>query len=109
MIAAGVDENRRRLSRDECVHMRRATGIISFIVRHRPRRDDDQAVAGMRVPPGASSWLPHTALHDKVGQPLRFLQRQPNVAVVSRVLGERWIDQLVEDVHLPKPALRQRF
>jgi len=56
-------------------------------------------MAGMRVPARASSWLPRAALHVQVGQSLGLLQGQPNIAVVSRILGERRIDELVKNVH----------
>jgi|ERR1700733_300455 len=45
------------------VHMRLAVGIVSFIVRHRARGDDDQAMPGVRMPAGASPGRPNIALH----------------------------------------------
>ena len=42
---------------DKChpcrVDIRLALRIIAFVIRHRPGRDDDQAMSGMRVPAGA--------------------------------------------------------
>ena len=47
MAVTGIDERRRRLSGDKRVHMGRAVGLI---LRYGSRRDNDQAVAWMRVP-----------------------------------------------------------
>ena len=43
-----------------------AVGIGPLIGRHRSRRDDDQAMAGVRMPAAAPSRLPDVALHIQV-------------------------------------------
>ena len=52
------------------VHMRLAVGIVTFIIRHRSRRDDDQAMPRVRMPAGASAGRPDIALHVHVRQSL---------------------------------------
>jgi hypothetical protein len=46
-----------------CVHLGLAVRSVSFVVRHRSHRDDDQAMARVRVPADASFWRPDVALH----------------------------------------------
>ena len=45
------------------VPMRLAVGIVTFIIRHRSRRDDDEAVPRVRMPTGASAGRQDIALH----------------------------------------------
>ena len=65
MVVTGIGERRGRLSWDKCVHMGRAIG---HIVRYGSRRDNDQAVAWVRVParaghhPCRADRLPDVAL-----------------------------------------------
>ena len=51
-----------------CVHMGLALGIVPLIgrYRYRSRRDGDQAMARVRVPAGATSWLPDVALYEQI-------------------------------------------
>jgi hypothetical protein len=43
------------------VDPRRATEIVRFVPRYRSRGNDDQGIAGVSMPAGASSWLPNIA------------------------------------------------
>ena len=58
VFSTGINKRHPRL-----VHMWLAFGIVPFIIRHRSRSDDDQAVPRVRMPAGASSGGPDIALH----------------------------------------------
>ena len=64
VTVAGIDERRRGLSGDRGVHM--ALAVATLILRQGSGRDDDQAVARVRVPAGAPARLPDIALHVQV-------------------------------------------
>jgi len=53
MVATGIDK-----SHTFCIHSGLALGIVAFIGRDRSRRDNDQAMARVRVPAGAASRVP---------------------------------------------------
>lgn len=57
VIAAGIDKRH-----VPGVDVGLAVGIVAQVVRHRSFGDDDQAMAGMCVPTGASSRLPDVSL-----------------------------------------------
>ena len=61
MVAARIDK-----AHPLRVHLRPASAIVSFVGRHGSLGDDDQAMAGMCVPAGASSGRPDVALHVQV-------------------------------------------
>ena len=58
VASAGIDK-----PHSCCVHVGRAVGIVTVIGRHRSSRDDDQAMARVSVPAGASAGLPDVVLH----------------------------------------------
>jgi hypothetical protein len=58
VFTTGIDK-----SHPLCVYVRPALGIVPFIVRHGPLRDDDQAMPGVHVPASASARRPDIALH----------------------------------------------
>jgi hypothetical protein len=58
VFTTGIDK-----SHPLCVYVRPALGIVPFIVRHGPGRDDDQAMPGVHVPASASARRPDVALH----------------------------------------------
>jgi hypothetical protein len=62
------------------VHMRCAVGIIPFIVRGDSLRNDDQAMAWMRVPVRGSCRLSDVLLHIEVGRSRRLLHGHPGFA-----------------------------
>jgi hypothetical protein len=52
------------------VDVRLARRVVALVHGHRAGGDDDQAVAGMRVPAGGAAGLPDIALDVQVGQPM---------------------------------------
>lgn len=90
MAVTWIDECGRRLPRNKRVGMANAVRIV---LRDRSSRNNDQAVAMMRVPARAGrgssdgvDWLPGIALHIKVRRAFGFLQRHPLRFVVSVVV-----------------------
>jgi hypothetical protein len=61
VVATRIDK-----SHAHCVDMRRALGVMAFIGSYGACSDDDQAMAGMRVPACLSSRLPDIALHVQI-------------------------------------------
>ena len=76
MTVSGIDECRRRLSRNKCVGMAVAVGVT---VRYGTARNNDEAVAGVRVPASAGygscrpvNRRPDIALHVQSEDPMVF-------------------------------------
>src|SRR5215470_17637531 len=83
VCATGI--NKRHSNR---IDVRRTGRIVSLIVGQCSGRDDDQAVARVRMPTGVRDWLaglrrgPSVALYIEVGVSPGFLQRHPDLPVI---------------------------
>ena len=82
------------------IHMGRAVGVVTFVVRHRSLRNDDQAVTRMGVPAGGSTGLPGVLLHVQIGRGSRLLRRRPGLARLG--------NELVKHIDVAEPAAVQR-
>src|SRR5437899_10708030 len=82
--------------------MRCAERIIPLISRHGPGRQDDEAVARVRVPVRTPSNRPDVALDVEVGRSFRLLDGYPWPQEPRR-------ERLVEDVDIVELAQRDRY
>jgi tetratricopeptide (TPR) repeat protein len=85
----------------------RARRIVPIVRSHRTGGDDDQAVAGMRVPAGGPSGRPDVALDVEVRRTLGLLNGQPEV---PRVPGfpELRRQEVIDDVDVAETPHGQR-
>ena len=80
------------------------TVVVSLVVGHSARDDDDQAMARVRVPTGRAARLPKVALDVEVRGASGLLPRVPDLAVVvvHFCVGQ---DEMIKHLELLQSAL----